>query len=150
MFANRRQGSRWPSLKPGRLFITYNAGYEVAVREAALTVITPEEVRQLALSLPEVEERETRGYPTFRVRNKIFVTLSASDRTASFKTSLENQEELIALDPETFRVASYTGRFGWTRVQLSRVDHDLMRELVIEAWRRIVPKRLVAAYDAQR
>jgi len=109
---------------------------------------TPEELRQLALSLPEVEERETWGHPTFRVRSKIFATLSADERVAGVKASLEDQEELIASDPETFAVASYTGRFGWVSVQLSSVDPEGMRELVIEAWRRTAPKRLVAAYDA--
>jgi len=113
-------------------------------------MITSEEVRQLALSLPEVDELETWGHPTFRVRDKIFATLSADEQTAGVKASLEDQEELIASDPQTFAVASYTGRFGWVSVQLSTVDLDEMRELIIDAWRTTASKRLVAAYDAQR
>jgi hypothetical protein len=112
-------------------------------------MITAEELRQVALSLPEAEERETWGEATFRVRDKIFVTLSANGQVAGVKASLEDQEELIASDPQTFAVAHYTGRFGWVSVQLSTVDPGEMRELIIEAWRRTAPKRLVAAYDAQ-
>ena len=113
-------------------------------------MITAEEVRQLALSLPEVEERETWGHPTFRVRDKIFATLAPNEQQADVKASLEKQDMLIAADPDTFSVAQYTGRFGWVSVQLSTVHSGLMRDLVIEAWRRTAPKRLVAGYDAQQ
>ena len=129
--------------------LLYNTGCEAAISGAECPMTTPEELRQLALSLPEVEEHETWGHPTFRVRGKIFATLSADEQVAGVKASLEDQEELIASDPKTFAVASYTGRFGWVSVQLSTVDPGEMRELVIEAWRRTAPRRLVAAYDTQ-
>lgn len=113
-------------------------------------MITSEELRQLALALPEVDERETWGHPTFRVRDKIFFSLSADEQRAGVKASLDDQDMLIRLAPETFAVAEYTGRFGWVSVELSTVDPGLMRDLVVEAWRRTAPKRLVAAYDAQQ
>lgn len=103
----------------------------------------------MARSLPEAEERETWGEATFRVHNKIFVTLSPDGDTASVKASLADQDELTTLDHDTFSVAHYTGRYGWVTVQLSTVEPDLMRELIIEAWRRTAPKRLVTAYDAR-
>ncbi len=110
-------------------------------------MITAEQLRQIALSLPEAEERETWGEATFRVREKIFVMLSSSGATAGVKASLEDQSALIAMNPETFAIAAYTGRFGWVTVQLASVDPGQMRELVVEAWRRSAPKRLAAAYQ---
>ena len=105
----------------------------------------------MALALPEVEERETWGHPTYRVRDKIFASMSAGKDgvgvVAGLKATLEEQADLIAAYPESFSVAKYVGRHGWVTVNLMTVDSDLMRELIINAWRRTAPKRLVAAHD---
>ena len=111
--------------------------------------MTGPQLRELALGLPGAEERETWGHPTFRVRDKIFASLwdSEAGTVATVKASPEDQAELVAADPATFGVASHVGRYGWTTVQLDRVDPDEMRELVVEAWRRTAPRRAVAAFD---
>jgi hypothetical protein len=107
----------------------------------------PTDVRRLAGSLPEVEERETWGEATFRVRGRIFAILSADGAHTSVKAAPEEQAALVGSDPRTFAVAAYTGRFGWVRVTLARVDPAEMRELLEEAWRRTAPRRIVAAFD---
>lgn len=112
-------------------------------------MITQDELRQLALALPEAEERETWGEATFRVRDKIFLMFAYDGATASVKATLDAQDVLVHAEPDTFRVAPYTGRFGWIAVQLASVRTDQMQLLVTEAWRQTAPKRLVAAYDAR-
>ncbi len=112
-------------------------------------MMTAQALRQLALSLPEATENETWGEATFRVRNKIFVTLSADGALAGLKATLDEQAGLVASMPMVFSVAHYTGRYGWVTVQLSLVDEELMHRLVIDAWRQTAPKRLAAAYDAE-
>jgi hypothetical protein len=59
-------------------------------------MITADELRRAALSLPEAEERETWGHPTFRVRDKMFATLSDDGRSAGIKTTKEEQTALVA------------------------------------------------------
>lgn len=117
-------------------------------------MMTPEAFQQLALSLPGAEERETWGHPTFRVRDKIFASMGVGTNgvgvTAGVKASLEEQADLIARYPETFAVARYTGRYGWVSVKLATVDPVLMQRLIISAWRKTAPKRLVKEYDAQQ
>ena len=110
---------------------------------------TADELRRAALSLPEAEERETWGHPTFRVRGKMFATLSDDGRSAGVKTTKEEQIALVAAAPETYGVPAYVGRHGWVRVELASADPVEVRELVTEAWRQTAPKRLVAAYDAE-
>jgi hypothetical protein len=110
--------------------------------------MTANDVRRIALSLPEAEERETWGEATFRVRDRIFVMLGPDGRRAGVKASVDDQAALVEADPETFSVASYTGRFGWVTVDLATVNPDLMRKLVVTAWRRTAPRRLAAAHDA--
>jgi hypothetical protein len=106
---------------------------------------TFDDVRRIAQTFPEVEERLTWETDiTFRVRDKIFAIGGEGSDHVSIKASLETQAELIELDPETFASSAYVGRFGWVTVDLGRVDRDLLSSLLREAWRRTAPKRLAA------
>jgi hypothetical protein len=109
-------------------------------------LIEAEEVRRAALALPEAIEVETWGQPTFRVRDKIFAVLSPDGDVAGVKATLEAQAALIGSDPATFSPSHYTGRYGWTTVQLARVDPAEMLELVVEAWRQTAPRKLAASF----
>ena len=106
--------------------------------------MTFNQLRRLCLALPEVEERETWGDATFRVANKIFVIGSPEGDAVSMKASLDDQSGLIEMDPDTFAVAAYTGRYGWVKVQLAGLSPQLAERLVVNAWRRTAPKRLAA------
>jgi hypothetical protein len=109
--------------------------------------VTFKQLRKLCLSLPEVEEKETWGELTFRIRGRIFVMGSADAVVALIKASLDDQSGLAAMDPDTFSPAAYTGRFGWVRVELRRLAPELAGRLVTNAWRRTAPKRLVATLE---
>ena len=100
------------------------------------------------MSLPEVEERETWGESTFRVRERIFVIGSPEGHSVSVKASLDDQAGLIEMDPDTFAVSAYTGRYGWVTVRLRTVGPELMERLVIAAWKRTATKRDVAQLEA--
>lgn len=105
-------------------------------------------LRKFALSLPEAQERETWGNATFRVRDKIFVIMSADGTGASVKASRDEQKALIAEEPETFTYPAYVGQHGWIGIDVQRIGAEHMRELVTEAWRMTAPKRMVKAFDA--
>ena len=109
---------------------------------------TFEDVRRIALALPEAEERLTWDVDiTFRVRDKIFAMGGEGATHASIKASPERQAELVDLDPETFAPSAYVGRFGWVTVDLGRVDPGLLESLLRQAWRRTAPKRLAATLE---
>jgi hypothetical protein len=104
-----------------------------------------DDVRRLAMALPEAEEIVTWETDiTFRVRSKIFAIGGEGSDRVSIKQSPEVQAELIDLDPETFQSSAYVGRFGWVTVDLGRVDPALLEQLLRNAWRRTAPKRLAA------
>jgi hypothetical protein len=113
-------------------------------------MITADELRRVVRSLPEAEERETWGHPTFRVRDKMFAALSDDGRQASVKATRQEQAALIVTAPETFGVPAYVGRHGWVSVELATVDPAELAELMVEAWRQTAPKRLVATDDADQ
>lgn len=104
---------------------------------------TFDDVRSIALGLPEVEEKLTwETDVTFRVRNKIFVIGADGSDGISLKATLPVQTDLIDLDPETFTPAPYVGRYGWVNVKLARIDRELLEKLVHDAWRSTAPKKV--------
>ena len=111
--------------------------------------MTYEQFRRLCLSLPEAREVETWGEATFRVRGRIFALGGAGAKHVSVKASLDDQAGLVEMDPKTFAVAAYTGRFGWVSVRLSGLGARLGEQLVKNAWERTAPRRL-AAQNARR
>jgi predicted DNA-binding protein (MmcQ/YjbR family) len=108
---------------------------------------TFDDVRAIAMALPEAEEVLTwETDVTFRVRTKIFAIGGEGSDGVSIKATPTTQADLIERDPETFRPSAYVGRFGWVTADLARIDDDLLRSLIVDAWRLTAPKRSVAAY----
>jgi len=106
---------------------------------------TFEDVRAIALRLPETEEIVTWEVDiTFRVRKKIFAIGGEGSDHVSIKASPATQADLIDRDADTFRAAAYVGRYGWVTADLRRIGDDLLRTLITEAWRQTAPKRLAA------
>jgi len=104
---------------------------------------TFDDVRAIALALPEVEEKLTwETDVTFRIRDKIFCIGADGSDGISIKASLDRQADLIDFDPETYSKSAYVGRFGWVTVQLARVDRPMLEDLLREAWRATAPKKL--------
>ena len=104
---------------------------------------TFEDVRAIAMSLPEAEEIVTWEVDiTFRVRKKIFAISGEGSDSVSIKATPATQADLIDLDPGTFRPSAYVGRYGWVTADLTRIDDDLLRTLLTEGWRLTAPKRL--------
>ena len=99
-------------------------------------------VRAVCLALPEAEEKEAWGMPTFRVRGKLFAHF-ADDHHGDGRTAL-----WLKAAPERFFVPAYVGPRGWVGARLDgEVDWEEVAELVEEAWRLIAPKRVVAAFE---
>jgi hypothetical protein len=106
---------------------------------------TFEDVRRIAMALPEAEEILTwETDVTFRVRKKIFAIGGDGSDGVSIKATPLTQADLIDRDPETFRSSAYVGRFGWVTVQLAGVDDATLHDLIVGAWRITAPKRLAA------
>ncbi len=104
-------------------------------------------VRSFAMSLPEAEERETWDTATFRVRAKIFAMFDEQERQLWIKSVFDEQQALIAMNPEAYFVPSYVGSKGWVGVVVAKADRGEVEELLTEAWRMTAPKRMVAAFD---
>jgi predicted DNA-binding protein (MmcQ/YjbR family) len=106
--------------------------------------------RALCLALPQAEERETWGQPTFRVRDRIFAMLSGQEGLALvMKAPPGAQEMLTAAAPERVFRPAYVGQKGWIGLRLSdATDWDEAAAFVRRSWAMTAPKRLAATLDA--
>ncbi|TCO48699.1 hypothetical protein EV646_104521 [Kribbella antiqua] len=100
---------------------------------------------KVVLGLPGVEEDEGwAGQPVFKVRKKSFAYMSEDGTRLLLKALREEQEALVAEDPEVYSPSWASGRFAWLDVDIARADDEELRELVTEAWRLTAPKYLIA------
>ena len=104
-------------------------------------------VRRIALELPETVERSHFDRPDFRVGSKIFATLPKDPRFAVLKSRPANVDALVAADPATF---SDEWRGRWVGIRLDRVAPSLLRELIMDAWRLVAPRRLAIPASSPR
>jgi hypothetical protein len=110
-------------------------------------MVTGDEVRRVAGSLPRSEEHLIRDHVKFRVGRLVFVSVSPDEKSMGFGFPKEERAALVASEPEKFHMPVASDmRYNWVRVWLAAIDEAEMRELVVEAWRMCVPKRVSAAY----
>ena len=112
-------------------------------------MVTFDTVRALALALPETAEGRSYGTPAFRVRGKLFARLREDGEHLVVKVDFVERDALIAEEPATFAVTPHYQHAPMVLVRLVTVDPDHLRELLVDAWRAVAPKRVAATYDAQ-
>lgn len=109
---------------------------------------TIEDVRALGSSLERSYEVFVRGRLKFRVGQLVYVAFSLDGRIMEFAFPKEMRDGLIGGQPEKFQLPSPSDlRFHWVRSDLSALDPAEARELVVDAWRMVVPQKLSRAYD---
>jgi hypothetical protein len=114
-------------------------------------MVTAEDVRRLALTLPRTEEKLVRDRATFRIGRIVYLAISADETVMGFAFPKEERAALVAAEPDKFRMPRPSDeRYNWVRVVLAAIDEPELTELVVDAWRMCVPKRVAAAYLAGR
>ena len=113
-------------------------------------MVTIDDVRPFALSLPRSYEVLVRDRVKFRVGRIVYVAFSRDETQMGFGFPKEERAALVASEPDKFLLPTQSDmRYHWVEVRLAAIDVDEMRELVLDAWRMVVPKKVAAAYDAQ-
>ncbi|CUR57125.1 conserved hypothetical protein [metagenome] len=107
-------------------------------------MVTVEEVRRLALSLPRTTEHLIRDRVKFRVKALVYVAFSRDETLMGFAYPKEERDALVASDPSRFLLPSPSDlRYNWVVARLEALDADEMAELVTDAWTMVVPQFLV-------
>jgi hypothetical protein len=111
-----------------------------------LAVVTIEDVRRLALTLPRTEEKLIGDRVKFRVGRLVYASISADETLMGFGFPKEERVALVTAEPDKFLMPVRSDeRYNWVRGRLAAIDE--MTELVVDAWRMVVPKRVAASYD---
>ena len=110
-------------------------------------MVTLEEVRSLAITLPRTTEALVRGRVKFRVGRIVYLAFSHDETLMGFGFPKEWREALVGSEPHKFMLPRESDlRYNWAVVRLAAIDAVEMRELVIDAWAMVVPKKVSAAY----
>jgi hypothetical protein len=112
-------------------------------------MVTEDDVRRIALGLPETEEKPSHGTPGFRVRDKLFARIrEEGDVLAVFVADEGEKHGLIAAEPEKFFTTPHYDGHAMVLIKFGAVDVDELTELLTDSWRLRAPKRVLAQFDA--
>ena len=107
-----------------------------------------DDVRSLGTELERSYQVYVRGRLKFRVKQIVYVAFSLDETVMGFAFPKEERPALVASRPHTFQLPSASDmRFNWVHVDLAALDPTEARELVVDAWRMVVPRKLSRAYD---
>jgi hypothetical protein len=110
-------------------------------------VVTIDDVRELAMTLPRSYEVLVRDNIKFRVGRLVYLAFSRDEQIMGLAFPKEAREALIAAEPTKFQLPRKSDmRYNWVHSRLAALGHDEMRELVVEAWTMVVPKSVAQAY----
>jgi hypothetical protein len=108
--------------------------------------VSIDDVRRVAEVLPRSYEVLVHDRVKFRVGKIVWLAFSRDETQMGFAFPREEREVLVASEPEVFLMPRRSDlRFNWVEVRLEAIDVDRMREIVIDAWRLVVPKTVALA-----
>jgi hypothetical protein len=112
-------------------------------------MVTIDDVLAIARPLPRSDEVVVRGRLKFRVGKIVYLAFSTDEKVIGFGFPKEWRAVLVEAEPDKFMLPNSSDmRFNWVHARLAALDETEMRDLVLDAWRMVVPKRVAAAYDA--
>jgi hypothetical protein len=112
-------------------------------------VVTEDDVRRAALSLPATTERPSYGTPGFRVKDRLFARIrEEGDLLVVWTADLGEKEALLQSEPERFTTTPHYDGHPTVLVRMEAVDADELLEVLTESWRLRAPKKLLEAFDA--
>jgi hypothetical protein len=110
-------------------------------------VVTLDDVRALASTLPRSYEALVRGRVKFRVGRIVYLAFSKDGRELGFAFPKEWRQALVDAEPAKFSLPDASNmRYHWAVVRLDAIDEAEMRALVLDAWAFVVPRKVVDAY----
>ena len=111
--------------------------------------MTIADARAIAATLPRSYEAAVRGHVRFRVGRIVYAAFYEDDTIMGFGFPREEREALVASEPDKFLMPRASEmRYRWVCVRLDAIDLDELRELLVDAWRMCVPKKVAAAYES--
>ena len=106
-------------------------------------MVTAADVRRIASALPRTTEHLTHDRVKFRIGSLVYVALSRDEEVMGFAYPKEERDALVASDPDRFLLPQTSDlRYNWVCVRLATLTVAELEELVVDAWRMCVPKKV--------
>ena len=106
-------------------------------------MVTVDDVRAVLAGLPRSSEVLVRDRVKFRVGQIVYVAFSRDETEMGFAFPKEERAALVEARPDVFFLPRESElRFNWVESWLDALDAAEMRELVLDAWRMVVPQRV--------
>ncbi|HEV2364226.1 MAG TPA: MmcQ/YjbR family DNA-binding protein [Caulobacteraceae bacterium] len=113
--------------------------------------MTREEMRAICLSFPGVEEGTSYGRPSFLVNKKFLTRLRAEDDSVVLlEVPFDEREMLMEAEPETFHFTPHYKDYPSVLARIASLHPGSFRAFLERRWRKVAPKTLVRAYDAEQ
>jgi hypothetical protein len=113
-------------------------------------VLDADAVRRIALSLPEVVEKERWRHPTFDVAGRMFLTIPDDQTSVAVRCPQLERSELIAAEPDKFWVPKHEAGSAWVRARLAALeDADELYDILVDSWRQAAPEELAAGLNPE-
>ena len=113
-------------------------------------MVTVADVRRFAQTLPRTTEALVGGRVKFRVGRIVYLSFSRDESVMGFAFPKEERDWLVGGDPDRFMQPDRSDlRYNWVLLRLAAIDEREMRELVLDAWRMVVPRSVAGAYAEQ-
>ena len=109
-------------------------------------VITVDDVRRIASTLPRSYEAVVRDSIRFRAGRLVYAAFSRDETVLGVGFPKEERAAMVAAEPDKFMLPRQSEmRYNWILVRLDAIDLDELRELMIDGWRMCVPKKVAAS-----
>ena len=113
-------------------------------------MVTGDDVRAFARTLPRMTEAYVHDRWKARIGSIVWAALSRDEAVLGFAFPKEERDALVHGEPDKFLLPRASDlRYRWVCVRLAAIDEDELHELLLDAWRMCVPKKVSAAYDGQ-
>ena len=109
---------------------------------------TPDDVRELALSLPQTVEKSSYGTPGYRVKDKLFARIHQDGVSLVLRVDRDQREAMHAAEPAKFYWTPHYDNYDAILVGLAQVDREELASLLEMSWFYVAPAKVVAAYEA--
>ena len=112
--------------------------------------MTSEDVRAMALSLPQVEEAMAYGRPAFKAFGKFLTRVRSEDSSLVLLCTFDEREMLMEAEPQTFHITPHYQSYPSVLARLETVDPGTVRSFLERRWRQVAPKKFLKDFDAAR
>jgi len=112
--------------------------------------MTEDDVRAIALSLPNVEEGVSYGRPAFKAFGKFLTRVRKEDNSVVLLgVNFDEREMLMESEPEVFHITAHYRDYPAVLARLDRVEPGTVRSFIERRWRECAPKKFLKEWDAR-